>query len=97
MADAEKRTPLHYATAHVQPQAISMLVEAGANLESVDSKDNTPLHYAAGYGRVNECRLLLNLGANPAAKNGTGKTPLDLARWAAPPLYRALASPLRLN
>ena len=84
-------TPLHYATAHEQPQAISMLVQAGANnLESTDSKDNTPLHYAAGYGRVNERRLLLNLGASPAAKNGTGETPLDVARWAAPPLCRAL-------
>ena len=70
-----------------------MPVEAGANLESTDSKDNTPLHYAAGYGRVNECRLLLNLGASPAAKNGTGKTPLNLARWAAPPLVGHCGSP----
>jgi len=77
--DEESRTPLHFAAAHCQPVAISMLVEAGANLESVDSKMNTPLHYAAGYGRVAECKLLLNLGASPAAKNETGKTPLDLA------------------
>mmetsp|Transcript_41314 Transcript_41314/g.106978 ORF Transcript_41314/g.106978 Transcript_41314/m.106978 type:complete len:293 (+) Transcript_41314:91-969(+) len=80
MADAESRTPLHYATAHSQPHIITALVEAGANLEATDSKDNTPLHYAAGYGRMEEAKLLLNLGASPAAKNSTGKTPLDLVK-----------------
>jgi ankyrin repeat protein len=51
-ADAEARTPLHFACGLGSGEIVGALLEAGSALEATDSKGNTPLHYAAGYGRV---------------------------------------------
>lgn len=36
-----------------------VLLDAGADVNVVDSNENSALHYAAGYGNVEAARLLL--------------------------------------
>lgn len=46
--DSLKRTALHFACAYGDIKMVKLLVEAGAEINSQDSRGNTPLHYAAG-------------------------------------------------
>ncbi len=58
-----------------------MLIEAGANINSLDSsfKDlRTPLMKAASQGHVDIISLLLDKGANPHLKDSKGNTYLDI-------------------
>jgi hypothetical protein len=45
-ADAEKRTPLHWAAGMGHADVAALLLKEGASLEAADSKGNTPLMYA---------------------------------------------------
>lgn len=64
-ADSEGRTPLHFAAGTNNEVIAVMLIEAGARLESVDSKNNTPLHVSFLHARDtavhNKRRLLMCL------------------------------------
>lgn len=76
------RTVLHWAAAYSDdPEVISVLVEAGANLEdSSPTTYRTPLHLAARYNPNPEIvRALLRHGANINALNERGRTPLHIA------------------
>ena len=79
-ADPDGRTPLHYAVAYDRQDILKVLIEASANLESVDNKQNTPLHYACGYGRGICVETLIDAGASTHAANASGKTGLDLVK-----------------
>ena len=65
--------PIHEASG----DAISYLVEHGADVEAKDEKGRVPLHYRAGKGDAVGVRLLLELGANPYPLDDGGKSPLD--------------------
>lgn len=47
----------------LQVKCAQVLIEAGANVDSLDKNKNTALHYAAGYGRKECVSLLLENGA----------------------------------
>lgn len=59
------------------------LVEAGADLEAVDSQGNTPLLAAAQVAGAQMATLLIGKGANARAANSQGQTGLHLAAFAA--------------
>jgi ankyrin repeat protein len=72
-------TALHLAVAH--PEAVTLLLEAGADPNVRDTGDNAlPLHFAAGGGHLESARALLDHGSDV---HGTGDVHrLDVIGWA---------------
>lgn len=56
-----------------------MLIEAGAEVNVLQSSRISPLHLAAQEGNIDLIIVLLEHGANIAQKNELGQTPSDLA------------------
>jgi len=79
-ADAFAATALHRAAGHGRVRGtVTLLVEAGADVEARNSKGRTPLHLAHRYdapGWVVE--ELLACGADPSARDDGDLTPVDL-------------------
>ncbi|MDN7861600.1 ankyrin repeat domain-containing protein [Burkholderia cepacia] len=73
-------TVLHLATRTGALDDVKVLVDAGANVNSIGDLGNTPLHHAAMMGQLESARLLLKCGATTQAKNEFGQTPLDVAK-----------------
>jgi surface polysaccharide O-acyltransferase-like enzyme len=71
-------SPLCWASLGGNDQAVSLLLEHGADLRGRDSSGNTPLHEAALLCHPRTVRLLLEHGADPSARNNAGSTPLGL-------------------
>lgn len=74
-------TALHYAAFFGGPEAVRIVVAAGADLELPARNEEfapqaRPLHSAAAAGRVDSCAALLEAGADPNAKQHGGYTPL---------------------
>jgi ankyrin repeat protein len=70
-------TALIWAAGFGDPNSVSILVKAGANLEFADYLQGaTPLINAARTGEVLSITELLKAGANIENKDRTGKTPL---------------------
>ena len=70
-------------TVYVDPgeaEGITLLLDAGANLEATDQEGNTPLHQAVMLGSLRGAETLLARGAKVNAKNRSGQTPLSLAK-----------------
>lgn len=63
-----------------EAEAITLLLDAGANLETTDQEGNTPLHHAVMLGSVRGAEALLSHGAKVNVKNRSGQTPLSLAK-----------------
>jgi ankyrin repeat protein len=78
---ADGFTALHFAAFLGGPQAIRMLLDAGADVSAVARNDMLvqPLHSAAANGNVESCRLLLEAGADPNARQQREFTPMDEA------------------
>jgi ankyrin repeat protein len=75
-------TPLHRSiiSDHTKNlKIISILIESGANVNSVDNYRNTPLHTAANLGKVKVANLLISHGADVNARANSGETPLHYA------------------
>jgi ankyrin repeat protein len=77
-------TALHLAAYFGATEAISALIQGGANIEARTTNflDNMPLHAAAAGGRIEACRLLLRHGADPNARQHGKHTPLMTAAFA---------------
>ena len=58
---------------------ISVLVQAGADVNVTDNNGNTPLHLAAGRSLTEAVKALLEAHSNPNALNNMGRTPFELA------------------
>lgn len=72
-------TPLHYAVAHNNTNAIEPLIRGGADVnELTDGGYYTPLHLAVFYSNEAAAKKLLALGADPSIKNTEGKQAVDL-------------------
>ena len=89
------RTPMHYAAQGTSPTLVTVLAEAGADLDPADERGGwTPLHLAAWFSTTpSVVAALLAAGADPAAKDDAGRTPWDYARENAalegtPPYWR---------
>lgn len=69
-------TALHAAAELGGVDAVSVLVEAGADIEVRSDHMSTPLHLAASGGAVETVLALLHAGANMHATDARGSTPL---------------------
>ncbi|WP_099371302.1 ankyrin repeat domain-containing protein [Sphingobacterium sp. 1.A.5] len=71
--------PIHSAFSNGQDNIAKMLIEAGAEVNVLQSSRISPLHLAAQQGNVDLIIILLEHGANIAIKNDFGQTASDLA------------------
>lgn len=71
--------PLHTAIDANFEVIAKMLIEAGAEVNCVQSSGMTPLHFAAQNGNIELLIVLLEKGASVEYKNEHGKTASDLA------------------
>ena len=80
------RSELHKAAIGIDREALTMLLQSGADPNAADAQGRTPLHGAVtaggrpgnttAYGHV---KTLLQYGADPSRKDSRGITPLDIA------------------
>jgi uncharacterized protein len=74
-------TALHFAAFFGQSEALSTLLEGGAEVDALGRgwMTGTALHSAASRARSDAVRILLDAGANPNARQSAGWTPLHSA------------------
>ena len=72
--------------------ALTLLIDASADVSTKDNALRTPLHYAAKRGDYPGAKALLDAGADTAATDKNGRTPAD---YAAAQGYDDLAELLR--
>ena len=73
--------PLHYAAGNRRKSfLVSMLIEAGVNVNVSTHPGTTPLHYAAKSGSETTVAMLVKAGAAVNAKDASGSMPLHNAR-----------------
>lgn len=68
-------TALHLATHAGQDEAVSILMEYGADVNSVNARGWTPLHLAVHEGKVKTVKLLLDAGADITIRTRRGLSP----------------------
>ena len=71
-------SPLHDASRDGQVDAMSLLLNGGANVDETTDDGATPLHFACLGGHVDAATLLLDRGAD-VTQAWRGRTPLDIA------------------
>lgn len=92
--DNNGESPLRHALMGPDPEnAVSFLLNSGAEPNDPDSKGNTTLHCAAATGEEKVALKLLKAGADPSVCNTDGLTAADLA--AAPSFSDKLRAPKR--
>lgn len=81
LADRNGWRPLHFAANDYRVDVAELLLNGGAQVDSVDHHGNTPLFRAtfASQGRGNMISLLRQHGAQPSHANKHGVSPLALA------------------
>ncbi|HJU90266.1 MAG TPA: sigma-70 family RNA polymerase sigma factor [Gemmatimonadaceae bacterium] len=62
-------TPLHIAAALDELGVMRVLLERGAEVNSLGDDGSTPLHHAAYHGRIRAVELLLEHGADPTVRD----------------------------
>jgi ankyrin repeat protein len=80
---ADGSTPLHVAAKkpRVYKRLVRVLIDAGADVDAVDSAERTPLHIlAAGYGRYRRSviKLLRSRNARLDVRDVNGRRPVDV-------------------
>jgi len=78
----DKTTALHVIAAEGNVAVMHALVQAGAVLNTLDSKKNTPTHAAALHNQGATIQALHQLGADLNCQNEYGNTPLHKAAYA---------------
>src|SRR5690606_23128996 len=71
--------PLYTAVSSNYEGIAKLLIEAGAEVNIIQTGNLTPLHAAAENGNIEMLIVLLENGANVGIKNDNGETPSDLA------------------
>ncbi len=71
---------LHVAAVRGIPESITVLLNAGVDIETRDKNGWTPLHVAAGHGTPEVVTVLLDAGADVKAQTIDGQTVVDLAK-----------------
>ena len=78
---AEGWTPLHIAAYKGNDRIVRQLIEAGANVEQIDTANGrTALHFAALKGHKTTCEMLLKAGCDPSLMDVVGNSSIDVAR-----------------
>ncbi|CAD5211556.1 unnamed protein product [Bursaphelenchus okinawaensis] len=72
-------TALHVAASKGYNKLISLLVQAGADVNARDFEGWTPLHAAAHWGEKEACRILISRGADVNAESIAGQNVLRVA------------------
>ena len=73
-------TALHLGVQTGNFEFVKILIDAGAEIDSMDGKSGkTPLYFAAELNRDHVVRLLLENGANVNIPNYSGNTPMSVA------------------
>jgi|SRR5215471_6704058 len=78
--DKDDSTPLHCAVWKGHLEVVSILLDAGAEVNALNQNDhwgNTPLHAAAHANHTAIAQLLIQRGASIEARDANGRTPLD--------------------
>ena len=79
-SSASAQTPLHVAAARGHAEVVSVLLDAGADIDAMDSDGVTPIAMAAASGHTAVVRTLLDRGANYTIQTRRlQETPLHLA------------------
>ena len=73
-ADSRGTTALHYAALYSSPEAMTLLIEAGARVNAANRAGVTPLFTALG--DLAKVRLLVEKGADVDAKAADGRSPV---------------------
>ena len=79
MRNSANATPLHRAVIRDYPAAVTLLVNAGANIDAQNSRGKTPLYLAIQNQKENMARFLIKAGADVNLPNTDGYSPLDIA------------------
>ena len=72
-------TPLHCAFIKGSKKAVDLLIDLGANINTLDKEGNNCLHYTVNSNNPNLLIKLKIRGADKSVRNQKGETPLDLA------------------
>ncbi|XP_072155100.1 uncharacterized protein [Bemisia tabaci] len=96
---SEQNTPLHWAACYGSKATVACLIDAGANVNSMNAYGTTPLHDAVNRGDREIVEELLKHGADPLKldKSATPKSPLDMATARSPhllPLFQKYSADL---
>jgi len=85
--------PLHVAARLDDVHLARVLLDYGANLETVNSHTfSTPLKYAVFYGKTDMVRFLVSRGADLENRGGGATTPLELAHKAPTEQFRRMGT-----
>ena len=71
-------TCLHMATSEGNLEAVKLLVNAGANVNSVNADGWTPLHSACKWNHVEIAKVLMHAGADYNMKTNGGLSPVHI-------------------
>ena len=74
-------TPLDHAARAGDLSMASLLIGAGAHVDTKGPEGRTALHLAAAAGRLDMVHLLLEKGADPNVRDAEGASPFDNAVW----------------
>lgn len=77
--DANENTPLSEAASGGNVEAITFLLEKGADPNKIGQFMRTPLYRAAFAGHLDACQVLLQNGADPRPYASDGQTPAQIA------------------
>jgi ankyrin repeat protein len=74
-ADDDNEQAIHFAALSDRADHLSLLLDAGAEINAAGNQGWTPLHYAAWYGAPAAARVLLDRGADKDKLDDTGFSP----------------------
>ncbi|TDI72321.1 MAG: ankyrin repeat domain-containing protein [Bacteroidetes bacterium] len=76
------RRPLNWAAWYNHSEAITLLLDSGAEIDGMNITGFTPIHHAAEAGSPEAARVLIEAGADVNLPSYAGQTPLQRARIA---------------
>jgi len=78
-SDLDQHTALHIAIQSRHLDILSLLIDAGANLNAIDRLQRTPLHWTSLYDNFEAAVRLLDAGASAGLEDHFEETALDIS------------------